>query len=219
MAIVNFWWSKLTLQRKYGGILTLALVLTLGALTSRRVLPPWFGLVTLGFSSYICLRGMPIAKLLGDEMERDREVKQFAKVVRVKQLEAQSKAEIREYESLLGLSPPPNYDPNLHEIATPSAITSKSSPPDSSQAILEQVEKTCGEKAIALIIYCSNKGLQYSDRGWFSVDLLRSNWGRNNSLNKQQLLNLLTAINQVGGGKFSDSTQTYWQPYLLLEES
>ena len=99
--------------------------------------------------------------------------------------------------------------------ATPHAQLSL--PDQAAQAInlQQQVQQIAGETGWKLVTYLTGKGAQYCDRdGWFSIERLRVNWGRNNNLNKQQLTELLSLLTQHQVGEWRDSSLSEWR--LLL---
>ena len=194
--------SRFTTGQKYGVALLGCLTLTLAPVAFKRQLPNWLEGVMLVSGTAIALSSWRLASEYGDELEVGNELKQFEKVVRVKQLEVEASARILEYKNLL-MPEPVAYDPNLHQMAPET--------PNSASSLAD-------ETAIDFLQFLDSNGLAKDSEGYFSVSKLQQNWGKKKKMNAGQFKEFLAQLTASELGEF-DPSQRLWRPSASQPDS
>jgi len=194
--------SRFSSGQKYAVILSSVALLTLLPVAFKRSLPNWVEGIMLISGAAIGLSSWRLATELGVEMEMDQELKQFEKVVRVKQLEVEASARILEYQNLL-MPTLVSYDPNIHQMATE---------PIESQTSVSEI-------TAEFLQFLNGNGTPPKDsNGYFSVSKLQQNWGKNKKMNAAQFKAFLSQIVEAEMGEF-DPTGRLWKPLPNSGES
>lgn len=188
--------SRFTTGQKYGVALVGCLTLTLMPIAFKRQIPNWLEGIMLMSGTAIALSSWRLASEYGNELEVGNELKQFEKVVRVKQLEVEASARILEYKNLL-MPEPVAYDPNIHQMAPETSNSAQSSE---------------NETALDFLQFLDAKGLTLKDsNGYFPISKLHQNWGKNRKMNAGQFKEFLAQLTAAELGEF-DATQRLWKP-------
>ena len=188
--------SRFSTGQKYAAILLSIATLTLTPIAFKRQLPNWLEGIMLISGTAIGLSSWKLATDYGNELEVSHELKQFEKVVRVKQLEVEATVRIEEYKNLLMPQPVP-YDPNIHQMASNQTTSAE---PELSAVQVEFIQFLNGSTATLR-----------ETNGYYSVSKLQQKWGKNKKMNATQFKQFLAELTASEVGEF-DPSERLWKP-------
>lgn len=181
-----------------------------------RVLPP-----PLQFLSMLC----PIASFgyslwVIPKWQQEGKYRDLAEAVGDRRLQRQFQLDLqgvdsefdaieREMEAMYEPAVPPTTPPAQLQpyarLSLPAKATQAMTLPEKGRAI-------AGDDGFKLVGYLTGKGAQYCDAdGWIEFNRLRTGWGRNNGMNKEKLMDLLTTLTYHQVGAWKSSACSEWR--------